>query len=101
MGNYNCRASRNDARRSNSGTEEADSVLVKLGLPPEDEIDPDAEARRIAGELVRLHKAGAIKSEKDASFYANLIRRFGASFTVRTGPFAQPGSSQRTHGAGT
>jgi hypothetical protein len=48
-------------------------------------IDTDVEARRIADELVKLHKAGAIKSEQDASFYANLIHLFGASFTVRTG----------------
>ena len=53
----------------------------------------DVEARRIARELVRLHKAGAIKSEQDASFYARLIRDFGASFTVRTGPVApKPGA---------
>ena len=31
-------------------------------------IDTDVEARRIADELVKLHKAGAIKSEQDASF---------------------------------
>ena len=30
-----------------------------------------AEARRIARELVKLHRDGAIKSERDASFYAN------------------------------
>ena len=38
----------------------------------------DVEARRIADELVKLHKAGAIKSEQDASFYANLVYHFGA-----------------------
>ena len=54
----------------------------------ESAIDTDVEARRIAGELVKLQKAGAIKNEQDASFYANLIRRFGASFTVRPGPVA-------------
>ena len=40
----------------------------------------------IADELVKLHKAEAIKSEQDASFYANLVRLFGASFTARVGP---------------
>ena len=46
-----------------------------------------------ADELVKLHKAGAIKSEQDVSFYANLVHRFGASFTVRTGPGApKPGA---------
>jgi hypothetical protein len=39
------------------------------------------EARRIADELVKLHEAGAIKSEQDVSFYANHL--FGASFTAR------------------
>jgi hypothetical protein len=43
-------------------------------------------------ELVRLHKAGAIKSEQDASFYAHLIRDFGASFTIRVGLYVpKPG----------
>jgi hypothetical protein len=46
-------------------------------------IDTDVEARRIADELVKLHEAGAIKSEQDASFYANLVHLFGASFTAR------------------
>ena len=49
-------------------------------------IDTDVEARRIADELVKLHEAGAIKSEQDASFYANLVHRFGASFTAHVGP---------------
>ena len=39
------------------------------------------EARRIAGELVRLHRDGAIRSQKDASFYAHLLRDFGATYT--------------------
>ena len=59
----------------------------------ESAIDTDAEARRIAGESVKLHKAGAIKSEQDASFYANLVRLFGASFTASVGPYAhKPGA---------
>jgi hypothetical protein len=49
-------------------------------------IDTDVEARRIADELVKLHKAGAVKSEQKASFYANLVHRFGASFAVHVGP---------------
>jgi hypothetical protein len=35
-------------------------------------------------ELVRLYKAGAIKNEQDASFYANLVKSFGASFRNET-----------------
>jgi hypothetical protein len=48
-------------------------------------IDTDVEARRIADELVKLHKAGAIKNEQDASFYANLVHLFGASFYCSRG----------------
>ena len=65
-----------------------DACRPNSGAGGESAIDPDVEAGRIAGELVKLHKAGAIKSEQDASFYANLIRRFGTSFTVRLGPVA-------------
>ncbi len=49
-------------------------------------IDTDVEARRIADELVKLHEAGAIKSEQDASFYANLVHLFGASFSAHVVP---------------
>jgi hypothetical protein len=49
-------------------------------------IDTDVEARRIAEELVKLHESGAIKSEQDASFYANLVHLFGASFSAHVGP---------------
>ena len=49
-------------------------------------IDTEVEARRIADELVKLHEAGAIKSEQDASFYANLVHLFGASFSAHVGP---------------
>ena len=49
-------------------------------------IDRDVEARRIAHELVKLHEAGAIKSEQDASFYANLVHLFCASFSAHVGP---------------
>jgi hypothetical protein len=53
-------------------------------LPPENPVlSPEdlAEARRIAGELVKLHGDGAIKSERDAPFYAKLVRDFGATYT--------------------
>ena len=40
----------------------------------------DGEARRIAGELVRLHKDGAIASQADAMFYARLLCDFGATY---------------------
>ena len=39
------------------------------------------EARRIADELLKLHRDGAIKGPADASFYANLIHTFGATYT--------------------
>ena len=67
----------NDACRPHSGVEEAET--------PNGECDKDAEARRVATELVRLHKAGAIKSEQDASSYANLVHLFGASFHCSRG----------------
>jgi hypothetical protein len=41
----------------------------------------DPEARRIADELVKLYRSGAIKSQEDAEFYANLIRTFDATYT--------------------
>jgi hypothetical protein len=41
------------------------------------------EARRVADELVRLHGDGAIQSQEDASFYANLIHLFDANYTKR------------------
>ena len=42
---------------------------------------PESEAHRIAAELVRLHRDGAIASQKDASFYAHLLRDFDATYT--------------------
>ncbi len=46
--------------------------------------DDEAEARRIAGELDRLHRDGAIASkaahDPDAVFYARLLRDFGATY---------------------
>ena len=45
------------------------------------------EARRIAAELARLHRDGAIASKSahdpDAVFYARLLRDFGATYTGR------------------
>ena len=38
------------------------------------------EAGRIAGELEKLHVAGAIRSKEDAAFYARFISMFGARF---------------------
>jgi hypothetical protein len=51
----------NDARRPNSGAtgrKNAKSANPFVNTP--------AEARRIAGGLVKLHKAGAIKNEQDS-----------------------------------
>ena len=42
---------------------------------------PESEAHRIAAELVRLHRDGAIRSHKDASFYAHLLCHFDAAYT--------------------
>ena len=44
-----------------------------------------AEAGRIATELSKFDRDGAIKSEQDASFYANLIRIFDATYTGPVG----------------
>ena len=46
------------------------------------------EARRIADELLKLHRDGAIKGAADASFFARLIRDFCATYTApkRTAP---------------
>ena len=53
----------------------------------ENSVDFD-EARRIAGELLKLHRAGAIKGPPDASFFGRLIRDFCATYTApkRTAP---------------
>jgi hypothetical protein len=52
--------------------------------PKEDKLSEAdlAEARRIAAELVKLHKVGAIKDANDpeAVFYANVIHGFQAEF---------------------
>jgi hypothetical protein len=45
--------------------------------------DAAAAAKKGAGELVRLQGDGAIRSQKDASFYAHLIRDLDATYTGR------------------
>jgi hypothetical protein len=42
------------------------------------------EPQRIAGELVKLQQAGAIKSEQDAEFFAAFISTFGATLAAST-----------------
>ena len=49
--------------------------------PTENSVDLD-EARRIADELLKLHRDGAIKGPADASFFARLIRDFCATYTA-------------------
>ena len=55
--------------------------LAKSGAQPRDD---EIEARRIAAELARLHRDGAIASKSahdpDAVFYARLLRDFGATY---------------------
>jgi hypothetical protein len=77
LGAFGITGSGNDVGGLNSGAEEARAA----GSGPN--VNTDTEARRIAAELVKLHKAGAIKSRPDTSFYANLLLLFGASFTGR------------------
>ena len=57
-------------------------ALGTAPLSPEE----DLRARRIARELVKLHRDGAIKTVGDASFYANLIRDFGATYAGPPAP---------------
>ncbi len=46
-----------------------------------------AEARRIAGELVKLHQRGIVKDATDpeARFYAAMIHQFGGTVTIEAG----------------
>ena len=79
----------------------SEDPLVNIGPPPGDDDNLDVEARRIAGELVKLHKAGAIKSEQDAAFYARLIRDFGAAYIGKITPAeAESGKSEGNPPAG-
>jgi hypothetical protein len=54
-----------------------------------------AEAGRIAGELAKLHRAGAIKNDQDASFYASLVRIFGATVSPAQEPAPPPITSEQ------
>ena len=68
----------------------ADAINALVRSEPdatENSVDFD-EARRIAGELLKLHRDGAIKGPADASFFARLIRDFCATHTApkRTAP---------------
>ena len=53
-----------------------------------------AEAQRIAQELAKLHKAGALKCAGDAQFYAHLLHRFGGEFIVSK--ITQPSRASET-----
>jgi hypothetical protein len=68
-------------------TEKLPPYPPETGLPPS---APAAEAGRIAGELAKLHRAGAIKNEQDASFYAGLIHLFGATVSPAQEPTPPP-----------
>jgi hypothetical protein len=67
-----------------------EAVPKEPAIGPSPELSPAdlAEARRIAGELVKLHKAGAIKDADDpeAAFYAHLIHAFGGTFIGKREP---------------
>jgi len=78
--------------------------------PPVQSATPEfeAEARRVAAELQRLHRDGAIRAKStedpDASFYAKLLRDFGATYIGRNMPASTDqdkssalSSAQRVH----
>ena len=62
----------------------AATAIVMLGTP-----EFDAEAHRIAAELGRLHQDGVIPNKSaqdpDASFYANLLHSFDATYIGKIG----------------
>ena len=62
--------------------------------------DTDPEARRIAAELSKLHKAGAVKNEQDAKFYANVVKTFGGTYirSIANG-YAPPGGERYNRAA--
>jgi hypothetical protein len=68
----------------------ADSATAACETAPVPEPETaDAESRRIAGELARLHAAGAFRGpdDREVIFYAHIIRIFEASFTgIRATP---------------
>jgi len=49
------------------------------------------EVRRIADELHKLRNAGVINSQEDASFFANLVHLFGATFDAGASNVLVPG----------
>ena len=69
-------------------------IIGRITLPePESELSAssvphDDEARRVASELVKLHRDGAIAGADDseAIFYANLLHSFGATYRGRNEP---------------
>lgn len=66
----------------------AEAMAFTSGLPPRRESPEDAESRRIAMELVRLQRAGAITGPDDpeAALFAAVMRLFGARFEDRPAP---------------
>ena len=60
---------------------------TRLVSPAPEQLTPGqlAEAQRIAGELIKLHRDGAISGADDpeARFWAKLIHNFGATYTGR------------------
>lgn len=75
-----------------AGEDHASAMAFTEGLPPRRESPEDAESRRIAGELLRMQRAGAIKGPDDpeAPICAAVIRLFGARF----GGFGKTPSAQ-------
>jgi hypothetical protein len=73
------------------------------GAGGESAIDTDVEARRIAGELVKLHKAGAIKSEQERFLLCEPDPSLRSQFycsrrAARTkARIAKPGTGQPLH----
>jgi hypothetical protein len=70
----------NDFARTHPRGEEIFSSFVAVNVA-EPTVDME-EARRIAGELVRMHRAGALSGANDpeAEFFACFIHKFGATF---------------------
>ena len=67
-----------------SGIGENDPKMETLDRERVSILDP--EVQRIAGELVKLQRDGAIKSEQDAEFFAAVMGTFSATFTGVTRP---------------
>jgi hypothetical protein len=72
-------------------TEPSPTEIFQRQLDRRSEEEPvfehDQEARRIAAELVKLHRDGAISGPDDseARFWANLIHTFGATYNGKGG----------------